>query len=258
MELALPHGVQRGWRHFLFGATDATLDRLVARRSGSPRGSRSSDVSRRPTGRSPPRRTSGSSSRSDSSGANVVWVGLGMPKQELWMAPDARPAARRDAARRRGGVRPAERHRPAGTRLDAGPRARVVAYRLWREPRRLWRRYLSTTRPSSSAWCRRRSAGCSTVGMADASSHAGSTDDQPHPADAHRPAVVVPRRRCRGGPPVRHDRRHGEAADADGFRTGRASRVVPEVRELLRQGWHHPGAHPEAALTPATSEPRSR
>jgi N-acetylglucosaminyldiphosphoundecaprenol N-acetyl-beta-D-mannosaminyltransferase len=77
------------------------------------------------------------------SAADFVWVGLGMPKQERWMA------AVRDAL-------------PGTTLLGVGAafdllsgtvpqapdwlqdRGLEWAYRLWREPRRLWRRYLRT------------------------------------------------------------------------------------------------------------------
>jgi N-acetylglucosaminyldiphosphoundecaprenol N-acetyl-beta-D-mannosaminyltransferase len=141
MELALPHGLPRGWRHFLFGATDATLDRLVAAAERLAPGIRI-------VGRlAPPYRTLTADEeeqivdRIRSSGANVVWVGLGMPKQELWMA------RMRDRL-------------PGVTLLGVGAAFDLLSgtvpqapdwmqdrglewvYRLWREPRRLWRRYL--------------------------------------------------------------------------------------------------------------------
>jgi N-acetylglucosaminyldiphosphoundecaprenol N-acetyl-beta-D-mannosaminyltransferase len=78
--------------------------------------------------------------RIDSSGAAVVWVGIGQPKQELWMAR-MRP---RLAAQVLVGVGAAfDFH--AGL-LSQAPtwmqRAGLEwAYRLSREPRRLWRRY---------------------------------------------------------------------------------------------------------------------
>jgi len=78
--------------------------------------------------------------RINDSGAQVVWVGLGAPKQERWMAAHA--------GRVRGvmvGVGAAfDFH--AG-RVRQAPRWMMRAglewlYRLWAEPRRLWRRYL--------------------------------------------------------------------------------------------------------------------
>ena len=73
--------------------------------------------------------------------ADVVWVGIGVPKQEKWMAADA-PAPRGAGAV---GVGAAfDFH--AGLVPQAPPwmqRAGLEwAYRLAHEPRRLWRRYL--------------------------------------------------------------------------------------------------------------------
>ena len=77
------------------------------------------------------------------SGANIVWVGLGTPKQELWMA------------QQRGSLR-AEVLIGVGAAFDfhsgVTPQAPKFIqrsgfewlYRLATEPRRLWRRYLTT------------------------------------------------------------------------------------------------------------------
>jgi len=76
------------------------------------------------------------------SGARLVFVGLGCPKQEFWMAANARglPAVLLGVGAAFGFL--------AGT-LDRAPpwmqRAGLEwLYRLGREPRRLWRRYLIT------------------------------------------------------------------------------------------------------------------
>jgi N-acetylglucosaminyldiphosphoundecaprenol N-acetyl-beta-D-mannosaminyltransferase len=76
----------------------------------------------------------------DASGAAVVWVGTGQPKQERWMAR-MRP---RLAAPLLVGVGAAfDFH--AGLVPQAPPwmqrNGLEWLYRLWREPRRLWRRY---------------------------------------------------------------------------------------------------------------------
>jgi len=141
MEFALPYGVDLGWQHFFFGTTDETLDRLTdsARRMAPG----VSIVGRY----APPYRPLTPSEedhvieRIRRSGANVVWVGLGMPKQELWMhrVRDRLPGisvlgvgAAFDLL--------------SGTVPQAPDwfqeRGLEWAYRLWREPRRLWRRYL--------------------------------------------------------------------------------------------------------------------
>ncbi len=76
----------------------------------------------------------------DGSGARVVWVGTGQPKQELWMA-HMRPLLRAPLLV---GVGAAfDFH--AGLVPQAPPHLQRAglewAYRLAREPRRLWRRY---------------------------------------------------------------------------------------------------------------------
>jgi N-acetylglucosaminyldiphosphoundecaprenol N-acetyl-beta-D-mannosaminyltransferase len=78
----------------------------------------------------------------DASGAQVVWVGTGQPKQELWMS-EMRPLLQAPLLV---GVGAAfDFH--AGIVSQAPPwmqRAGLEwAYRLSREPRRLWRRYAS-------------------------------------------------------------------------------------------------------------------
>jgi N-acetylglucosaminyldiphosphoundecaprenol N-acetyl-beta-D-mannosaminyltransferase len=75
------------------------------------------------------------------SGADVVWVGIGVPKQEKWMA---RMRGRLDAPVLVGVGAAFDFH--AGLVPQAPqPLQRLGlewAFRLWQEPRRLWRRYL--------------------------------------------------------------------------------------------------------------------
>jgi N-acetylglucosaminyldiphosphoundecaprenol N-acetyl-beta-D-mannosaminyltransferase len=76
----------------------------------------------------------------DASGAQVVWVGTGQPKQELWMQA-MRP---RLAAPLLVGVGAAFDFHAGLVRQAPAWMQRAGlewAYRLWREPRRLWRRY---------------------------------------------------------------------------------------------------------------------
>ena len=141
MAYALPHGLDRGWKHFFFGANDTTLDLLCAAAERLAPGVQV-------VGRyAPPYRPMTDAEEDDviaairSSGANIVWVGLGMPKQELWM---------HRVHRRLPGVSlmgvGAAFDLLSGTVPQAPDwiqdRGLEWAYRLWREPRRLWRRYL--------------------------------------------------------------------------------------------------------------------
>jgi N-acetylglucosaminyldiphosphoundecaprenol N-acetyl-beta-D-mannosaminyltransferase len=99
-------------------------------------------------GCSPPFRPLGAAEREavvrriDDSGAKIVWVGTGQPKQELWMS-EMRPLLRAPLLV---GVGAAfDFH--AGIVSQAPPWMQRAGlewlYRLSREPRRLWRRYAS-------------------------------------------------------------------------------------------------------------------
>jgi N-acetylglucosaminyldiphosphoundecaprenol N-acetyl-beta-D-mannosaminyltransferase len=77
---------QRGWRHYLYGSTEATLARLAARlRQRCPGAAIVGS-------HAPPFRPAGVpevdavTSAINRSGADILWVGLSTPKQELWMA----------------------------------------------------------------------------------------------------------------------------------------------------------------------------
>ena len=98
-------------------------------------------ATRRRSARSPPPRRSGRSPTIDSSGAAVVWVGTGQPKQEQWMRAHAPAPVRAAARRRRRRVRLPRRPRLAGAALDAAHAAWSGPTACAREPRRLWRRY---------------------------------------------------------------------------------------------------------------------
>jgi N-acetylglucosaminyldiphosphoundecaprenol N-acetyl-beta-D-mannosaminyltransferase len=77
----------------------------------------------------------------DASGADVVWVGIGVPKQEKWMAR-VRPRLRTPVLV---GVGAAFDFHAGLISQAPGWMQRLGlewAYRLSREPRRLWRRYL--------------------------------------------------------------------------------------------------------------------
>ncbi|GGI05394.1 WecB/TagA/CpsF family glycosyltransferase [Egicoccus halophilus] len=141
MELALPHGVERGWRHFFFGANDETLDRLQSRAQELAPGVEIVGRIAPPYRPLTPAEDDEVVAQVLASSADVLWVGLGMPKQERWM--------HRVADRLPGvavmGVGAAF-DLLSGTVPQAPDwlqeRGLEWAYRLWREPRRLWRRYL--------------------------------------------------------------------------------------------------------------------
>jgi len=130
-----------GYTHFLYGATDATLARLRERLSARFPGLRivgSYAPPFRPLTEAERDRVSAEINRS---APDIVWVGLSTPKQELWMA-DFR--ARLEAPVLIGVGAAFDFH--AGTVRQAPrwmqPLCLEWCYRLFVEPRRLWKRYL--------------------------------------------------------------------------------------------------------------------
>ncbi|MGH6675126.1 MAG: WecB/TagA/CpsF family glycosyltransferase [Xanthobacteraceae bacterium] len=135
-------GAERGHRHFFYGATPEVLERMVARLSGRFPGLIVAGH------RAPPfRPVTEEEDAADVAAINAaqpdyVWVGMGMPKQEKWMASHV---GRISATALLGVGAAFDWH--AGTK----PRAPVWMqrsglewlFRLAREPRRLARRYLA-------------------------------------------------------------------------------------------------------------------
>ena len=141
MRFALIDEDGRGWKHYLYGSTPETLERLA--QSIADFAPNASIVG----AYSPPFRTltpeedAEDAERILASGADIVWVGLGMPKQELWM-------------HRMSGRLPGVALAGVGAAFDflAGVVEEAPAwmqraglewlFRLGKEPRRLWRRYM--------------------------------------------------------------------------------------------------------------------
>lgn len=140
MRQALIHGVDQGWRHYFYGSSPEALRKLEdAARAIAPAVGIAG-------AHSPPFRPLTDEEEEAvlqkirDSGASIVWVGLGMPKQELWMWQI------RDRL-------------PGVTLLGVGAAFDFLAetkpqaptwmqkaglewlFRLASEPRRLWRRY---------------------------------------------------------------------------------------------------------------------
>jgi N-acetylglucosaminyldiphosphoundecaprenol N-acetyl-beta-D-mannosaminyltransferase len=150
---------EKNCRHFLYGSTPDVLEKLAGQLRRMAPGIVIAGMLSPPMGATSPEEEARHCALINDSGANVVWVGLGAPKQELWMA----------------------RHRPdlsaqllvgVGAAFDflAGlkPQAPLWmrrsglewAFRLATEPRRLAGRYVTTNSRFLAllAWsaCRRR------------------------------------------------------------------------------------------------------
>lgn len=130
-----------GLRHFLYGATPQTLARLEARLT------RDYPLARIVGSHAPPFRPLSADEEADiaarinAEAPDIVWVGIGAPKQERWMA---QMRDRLDAPMLIGVGAAFDFHagntrQAPGWIQDAGLE---WAYRLAAEPRRLWRRYL--------------------------------------------------------------------------------------------------------------------
>lgn len=141
MRLTLQRGVERGWRHYLYGATPSTLHRLRAAIEGFAPGALVVGETAPPYRDLTSAEGEAITAELRASGADIIWVGLGMPRQEKWMHQFA-PLLPGQALIGVG----AAFDLLSGTVSQAPPTLQRLglewAFRLWQEPRRLWRRYV--------------------------------------------------------------------------------------------------------------------
>ncbi|MGW1030143.1 WecB/TagA/CpsF family glycosyltransferase [Streptomyces sp. NPDC002577] len=146
MLAVLERAAEKRWSSFLYGAGEGVPELLGERLVGRIPGLKIAGAY------SPPYRplTADESAAVvatiNASGADLVWVGIGAPKQELWMAEYR---DRLDAPVLLGVGAAFDFH--AGLKPQAPgwlqQRGLEWAYRLAKEPRRLWRRYLRNNPP---------------------------------------------------------------------------------------------------------------
>lgn len=141
MQLVMRWGAGRGLAHYLYGGAPEVLQAMRVNLRAAIAGLRVVGAESPPFRDLAPAELDDAASRMREAGAEVVWVGLGTPKQDLV----AEELARRDAASVICCV---------GAAFDfvAGAKARAPRWmqqaglewlhRLASEPRRLWRRYL--------------------------------------------------------------------------------------------------------------------
>ncbi|QTN32147.1 WecB/TagA/CpsF family glycosyltransferase [Akkermansiaceae bacterium] len=130
------------FRHFLLGGKQSTLDKLASKFSSEFPGAVISGSHSPPFGEWPGDETENIIRKIQESGANLVWVGLGCPKQEHWIARNKHllpPAVYF-------GIGAAFAFH-AGEVKQSPPILQKLglewAYRLAMEPRRLFKRYLT-------------------------------------------------------------------------------------------------------------------
>jgi N-acetylglucosaminyldiphosphoundecaprenol N-acetyl-beta-D-mannosaminyltransferase len=132
---------QQGYRNFFYGGSEDTLERLVARLSERFPGLPIVGAEAPPFRPLTPEEDAAAVARINAADPDVVWVGLGLPKQEKWMYEHRD----RVQASLLIGVGAAFNFH-AGTVAQAPrwmqKRGLEWAFRLLQEPRRLWRRYL--------------------------------------------------------------------------------------------------------------------
>ncbi len=132
---------QKGYRHFFYGGAPGVAEELSARLAARFSGLQTAGLGCPPYRPLTQAEDEEEISRINEAHADVVWVGLGAPKQELWMAEHQ---GRLNAPLLIGVGAAFDFH--TGRIAQAPPWMRDHGlewlYRLWREPRRLWRRYL--------------------------------------------------------------------------------------------------------------------
>lgn len=133
--------LETGWRHYFLGGADGVADAMAARLQARFPGLQVAGTLSppfRPLSRDEDEELVRTVNRAS---ADIVWVGLGAPKQERWMAEHR---AALDAPVLVGVGAAFDFH--AGTVRQAPAALQRAglewAYRLVKEPRRLWRRYL--------------------------------------------------------------------------------------------------------------------
>jgi N-acetylglucosaminyldiphosphoundecaprenol N-acetyl-beta-D-mannosaminyltransferase len=141
IERVMAESAERGWSQYFYGGADGVAEQL-----------RDNFVAKHPSlfvagTYSPPYRALSAAEDAEivdkinAAGPDIVWVGLGAPKQERWMAEHR---DRLDAAILIGVGAAFDFHTG---RLDRAPVWMQKAglewsYRLYKEPRRLWKRYV--------------------------------------------------------------------------------------------------------------------
>ena len=132
---------EEGWRHYFYGGAPGVADELARRLCQQFPGMQVAGVESPPFRPLDERERKEAAQRINASGAHIVWVGLGCPKQEQWISDTTRYI---DGAIL---IAVGAAFDFQSGRISRAPRCMQRwglewLHRLCMEPRRLWRRYL--------------------------------------------------------------------------------------------------------------------
>ena len=135
--------VEKGWSHFFYGASPRVAEELASRLSVRFPGLDVVGTHSPPFRPLKPSEIDATAEMINDSGASVVWVGLSSPKQERWMDL-FRPLLNAQVLAGVGAAFDIHAGRVAQAPLWMQQLGLEWAFRLAVEPRRLWRRYLTS------------------------------------------------------------------------------------------------------------------
>lgn len=138
---ALEYGIERNWRHFFYGGAPGVAEELARKMQNRFPGLQIAGTLCPPFRELTPDEKRASIEAITASSPNILWVGLGCPKQELWMHEYASAFPGTTLI----GVGAAfDFHSERISRAPAWMRDHALEWlhRLMSEPQRLWRRYL--------------------------------------------------------------------------------------------------------------------
>ena len=103
MAAILEYGATQGWRHYFYGTKPETLAQLEARLKTRIPDLKIAGSLSPPFRELTPEEDEAIVAEINGSGADIVWVGTGQPKQEIWIDDKARRAGHADGAGFEGG-----------------------------------------------------------------------------------------------------------------------------------------------------------
>jgi N-acetylglucosaminyldiphosphoundecaprenol N-acetyl-beta-D-mannosaminyltransferase len=133
-------GVPHGWQHFFLGGKPGVAQQLAEEMTMRIPGLLVAGAETPPFREQTPEELEALHRRIIASGADILWVGLGSPKQELWMAANA-PHLPGVIALGVGAAFDVHTGRVARAPRIVRTLGLEWAWRVAREPARLWRRY---------------------------------------------------------------------------------------------------------------------